>query len=58
MLRRWFRFCNSELLKFIIDLLGNEDWVKNLELFKGLEKYKDNDEVLKNFMKIKYEKKV
>ncbi|OOM06723.1 glycogen/starch/alpha-glucan phosphorylase [Clostridium saccharobutylicum] len=56
--RRWLRLCNSELSKFITDLLGNEDWVKNLELLKGLEKYKDNDEVLKNLMKIKHEKKV
>lgn len=56
--RRWLRLCNSELSKFITDLLGNEDWVKNLELLKGLEKYKDNDEVLEKLMKIKHEKKV
>jgi starch phosphorylase len=56
--RRWLRLCNSELSKFITDLLGSEDWVKNLELLKGLEKYKDDDAVLKKLMEVKHEKKV
>ncbi|WP_026885434.1 glycogen/starch/alpha-glucan phosphorylase [Clostridium beijerinckii] len=56
--RRWLRLCNAELSEFITDLLGNEDWVKNLELIKELEKYKDDDAVLEKLMEIKHEKKV
>jgi starch phosphorylase len=56
--RRWLRLCNSELSEFITDLLGTEDWVKNLELLKGLEKYKDDDAVLEKLMAIKLEKKI
>lgn len=56
--RRWLRLCNAELSKFITDLLGSEDWIKNLELLKGLEKFKDDDKVLEKLMEIKHEKKV
>jgi len=56
--RRWLRLCNIELSEFITDLLGNEDWVKNLDLLKGLEKYKDDDAVLEKLMAIKHQKKV
>ena len=56
--RRWLRLCNSELSQFITDLLGSEDWVKKIELLKGLEKYKDDDVVLEKLMKIKHKKKV
>ena len=56
--RRWLRLCNTELSGFITNLLGSEDWVKKLELLKGLEKYKDDDAVLKNLMAIKHQKKV
>ena len=55
--RRWLRLCNQELSALITELLGNEDWVKNLDLLKGLEKYKDDEEVLKRFMDIKHTKK-
>lgn len=56
--RRWLRLCNMELSAFITDLLGNEDWVKDLSLLKGLEKYSDDDKVLEKLMEIKHEKKV
>lgn len=56
--RRWLRLCNTELSEFITDLLGSEDWVKNLELLKGLKKYNNDDKVLEKLMKIKHEKKV
>ncbi len=55
--RRWLRLCNQELSALITELLGSEDWVKNLDLLKGLEKYKDDEEVLKKFMDIKHTKK-
>ncbi|MDR3598644.1 glycogen/starch/alpha-glucan family phosphorylase [Clostridium sp.] len=56
--RRWLRLCNRELSEFITDLLGSEDWVKDLSLLKGLEKYSDDDKVLVRLMDIKHQKKV
>ncbi|WP_294393840.1 glycogen/starch/alpha-glucan phosphorylase [uncultured Clostridium sp.] len=56
--RRWLRLCNSELSEFITELLGTEEWVKKLDLLKGLEKYMDDDKVLERLMDIKHEKKV
>lgn len=56
--RRWLRLCNTELSEFITDLLGSEDWVKDLCLLEGLKKYSNDDEVLEKLMKIKHEKKV
>ena len=56
--RRWLRLCNSELSEFITDLLGNEEWVKNLSLLKDLEKYMDDEDVLERLMDIKHEKKI
>lgn len=56
--RRWLRSCNKELSALITELLGNEDWVKDLGKLKDLEKFKDNEEILTRFMDIKHEKKV
>ena len=56
--RRWLRLCNKELSAFITKLLGNENWVKDLSLLKGLEKFADDEKVLKEFMDIKHLKKV
>ena len=56
--RRWLRLCNKELSAFITKLLGNENWVKDLSLLKGLEKFADDDKVLEEFMNIKHLKKV
>lgn len=56
--RRWLRSCNKELSALITELLGNEDWVKDLGKLKDLEKFKDDEEVLTRFMDIKHEKKV
>lgn len=56
--RRWLRLCNKELSAFITELLGTEEWVKNLTLLKSLEKYKDDEKVLKRLMDIKHTKKV
>ncbi|AOR24907.1 glycogen/starch/alpha-glucan phosphorylase [Clostridium taeniosporum] len=55
--RRWLRLCNQELSAFITKLLGTEDWVKNLELLKGLKKFENDDKVLEELMNIKLEKK-
>ena len=55
--RRWLRLCNQELSALITELLGSEDWVKDLDLLKGLEKYMDDAEVLKRIMAVKHTKK-
>lgn len=55
--RRWLLMSNKELADFITELLGSKDWITNLPLLKGLEKYKDDDNVLKKLMDIKLKKK-
>ena len=55
--RRWLRLCNKELSNFITELLGNEDWVKDLNKLSELKKFADNNEVLEKFLQIKLTKK-
>ncbi|NMA80047.1 MAG: glycogen/starch/alpha-glucan phosphorylase, partial [Clostridiales bacterium] len=55
--RRWLALCNEELSSLITELLGSEDWVKDLDMLKELEKYSDNDEILNRFIAIKKAKK-
>lgn len=56
--RRWLALCNPELSKIISEILGNEDWIKNASLLKGLEKSADDKEILEKFIDIKQKKKV
>ena len=55
--RRWLRLCNPELSALITELLGSEDWVRDLSQLKNLEKFVDDKEVVNRFMKIKHTKK-
>ncbi len=55
--RRWLLVANPELSQFITELLGSKDWITNLEELKKLEKYKNDEEVLKKFLEIKQIKK-
>ena len=55
--RRWLALCNPELSALLTRLLGNADWVKDLDQLKKLEKYADDEAVLKEFMAIKEAKK-
>ena len=55
--RRWLALCNPELSALITKLLGTADWVKNAELLRGLEKYADDEAVLREFMAVKEAKK-
>ena len=55
--RRWLRLCNPELSALITELLGSEDWVRDLSELKKLEKFVDDKEVVNKFMKIKHTKK-
>lgn len=56
--RRWLRLCNPELSALITELLGNEDWVMDLSKLDELEKYVNDESVLKRLMAIKHTKKV
>lgn len=55
--RRWLALCNPELSALITRLLGNESWIKNLDELKALEKYADDESILKEFIEIKNKKK-
>ena len=56
--RRWLQLVNPELTSYVDELLGSEDWKHDMPLLKGLEKFKDDEEVLERFNEIKHEKKV
>ncbi|NLL70202.1 MAG: glycogen/starch/alpha-glucan phosphorylase [Epulopiscium sp.] len=56
--RRWIALCNPQLSGLITELLGTDEWIRNLNMLKQLEGYQDNKEVLKRFLEIKKEKKV
>ncbi len=55
--RRWLALCNEELSALITRLLGSEDWIRNLDELKKLEKYADDQQILREFMSIKSAKK-
>lgn len=55
--RRWLVYANRELSSFITDKLGTDEWKYQLDLLKGLEKYKDDEKVLEELWDIKQTKK-
>lgn len=55
--RRWLALCNPKYSELITNLLGSNEWIKNLDLLKGLEKFEEDKEILKAFMEIKAENK-
>ena len=55
--RRWLLLCNRELSALVTELLGTNEWVTNLDKLKELEKYADDENVLKRFIAIKEAKK-
>jgi starch phosphorylase len=56
--RRWIALSNRELTQFITELLGSEEWLKDLSKLEELKKYVEDEKVLKRFLQIKYEKKL
>lgn len=54
--RRWLALCNMELAGFISDKIGSS-WITDLDRLKGLEKYAEDDTVIKQFSDIKRIKK-
>lgn len=55
--RRWLGLCNMELSALITELLGDDGWLINLGRLKELEKYADDDAIIRRFMAIKQTKK-
>lgn len=55
--RRWLQYSNPKLTALIDELLGSEDWKHDMTLLKGLEKYADDEKVLRRLIDIKKEKK-
>ncbi len=56
--RRWLFYSNPELTSFISSLMGNDQWMNDLNQLKKLEKYKDDKKLLDELMRIKHLKKV
>ena len=54
--RRWLALCNPELSGFITDKIGS-GWLTDLAELKKLEQWKDDGAALKEFARIKSEKK-
>lgn len=55
--RRWIGLCNKELSAKITELLGTDEWLKDLDMLKQLDKYSDDGAAIEDFMKIKSLKK-
>ena len=56
--RRFLMHGNPLLADWVTDKLGTKDWITDLSLMSGLNKWVDDEEALKEFMSIKYENKV
>ncbi len=55
--RRWLALCNMELSSLITELLGSDEWITDLDKLRALEKYADDEAVLRRFIDIKQTKK-
>ena len=56
--RRWLLDCNPRLAQLITQRLGSQDWVRNLDLLRGLERWEDDRAFQQEFMAIKRANKV
>ena len=54
--RRWLLGCNPELAELISSAIGNQ-WVKDLDLLRGLDKFADDPSFQEDFMAIKRKNK-
>lgn len=56
--RRWLRFCSPELSTIITKWLRTENWVKNLDLLRGLREYAGDKQLHKEWAAAKHANKV
>ncbi len=55
--RRWLALCNRELSALITELLGSDKWITDLDMLKQLEKYANDENIMRCFIDIKQQKK-
>ena len=55
--RRWIALCNRELSALITELLGDDNWINDLDRLRELAKFADDENVLRRFIDIKQGKK-
>ena len=55
--RRWIALCNRELSALITELLGDDNWINDLDRLHELAKFADDENVLRRFIDIKQGKK-
>ena len=55
--RRWLAFCNPKLRDLISKTLGDDVWIRELDMLKGLEKYADDVEFQSEWRAIKHANK-
>lgn len=56
--RRWLAYSNPGLAELITELLDTDEWIRDLSLIKGIEKYKNDASVLEKLGQIKRQNKV
>jgi starch phosphorylase len=55
--RRWLAFCNPRLRDLITEKLGTQEWIKDLNQLRGIEKYADDAEFQNQWLNVKLERK-
>ncbi len=55
--RRWLKLCNTGLSNLVTRLLGSEDWVYSLDRLNEIKGYADDEAVLSELEKIRYDNK-
>lgn len=55
--RRWIALCNRELSALITELLGDDNWINDLDRLRELARFADDENVLRRFIDIKQGKK-
>ncbi|MBQ8928112.1 MAG: glycogen/starch/alpha-glucan phosphorylase [Oscillospiraceae bacterium] len=55
--RRWLALCNRELSALLTELLGTDEWVRDLGLLEQLDRFAEDDAVMERFIVVKQEKK-
>ncbi len=56
--RRWLALINPSLSRLITDCLGSDEWLKNLDLLKDLEKHATSSSFQEKWRQVKRENKV
>ncbi len=51
--RRWLNQCNPRLSALLTELVGSDAWLTDMDLLRDLEKYADDEEVLRRLIDIK-----